>query len=333
MGPPGSQLPSKVGAAAAGALPWGLPGKMHFCRQSCPCAPSIRPPARLCCPVLPFIPPIAAGPGLKVLPNGQLRLLRASPEDMGTYLCVARNPLGTAVGRTRLIVQGKGSDPDPRVHPLLCSAPSPAPRGETWLSRGEQVPALLPHPVPPVITAGPPELAVLEGLEVLLPCDAHGIPEPRVSWNREGSPVRGGGGKATVLPSGELLLRDVRVSTISSCSWAGCEARELANKCLLLLKRKPRLFCTLPCPWAGAGGTRCRLAKPHPGCFQKYLAEGEPCSVLCNRLVGRGSVGLLTWAGEGGCGRAVALWVHNSQQRRSRTPDLSPPLLLLPFLV
>ncbi|KFP52577.1 Hemicentin-2, partial [Cathartes aura] len=88
--------------------------------------------------------------------------------DAGTYLCVARNPSGTAAGRTRLIVQ-----------------------------------------VPPVIAAGPAELAVLEGLEVLLPCAARGIPEPRVSWSREGAPVRGGGGKATILPSGELLLRDV----------------------------------------------------------------------------------------------------------------------------
>lgn len=73
------------------------------------------------------------------------------------------------------------------------------------------------HPVPPVIMAGPAELAVLEGLEVLLPCAARGIPEPRVSWSREGAPVRGGGGKATILPSGELLLRDVQVSTIPSC--------------------------------------------------------------------------------------------------------------------
>lgn len=62
------------------------------------------------------------------------------------------------------------------------------------------------------------ELAVLEGLEVLLPCAAHGVPEPRVSWSREGALVRGGGVKATVLPSGELLLRDVQVSTILFCS-------------------------------------------------------------------------------------------------------------------
>ncbi|XP_009989256.1 PREDICTED: hemicentin-2-like [Tauraco erythrolophus] len=113
---------------------------------------------------------IAGEPRLKVLPNGQLRLLRASPGDAGTYLCVAHNPSGTAAGRTRLIVQ-----------------------------------------VPPVIAAGPAELVVLKGRETLLPCAARGIPEPRVSWSREGAAVQGGGGKATVLPSGDLLLRDVQM--------------------------------------------------------------------------------------------------------------------------
>lgn len=91
----------------------------------------------------------------------------------------------------------------------------------------------LPHPVPPVIAAGPAELAVLEGLEVLLPCAARGVPEPRVSWSRDGAPVRGGGGKATVLPSGDLLLRDVQVRIIPSCCQASCKARGLRNKCLL----------------------------------------------------------------------------------------------------
>ena len=134
--------------------------------------------------------------------------------------------------------------------------------------------------MPPVITAGPVELAVLEGLEVLLPCAARGVPEPRVSWSREGAPVQSGGGKATVLPSGELLLRDVQVSNIPACSRASCRVGELENKCLMLLKIQFRLFCTLRCLWGGAGRTKCHLAKLYPGCVQKYLAEGEPCSVF-----------------------------------------------------
>lgn len=72
--------------------------------------------------------------------------------------------------------------------------------------------------MPPTIAAGPVELAVLEGQDVLLPCAARGIPEPRVSWSREGAPVRDRGGTITILPSGELLLHHVQVSTGPSSS-------------------------------------------------------------------------------------------------------------------
>ncbi|XP_056361302.1 LOW QUALITY PROTEIN: hemicentin-2 [Oenanthe melanoleuca] len=140
---------------------------------------------------------ITEGSGLKVLPNGQLRLLRAAPEDAGTYLCMARNPSGTAAGRTRLIVQ-----------------------------------------VPPIIAAGPLELVVLEGLEVLLPCAARGVPEPRVSWSREGALLRGG--RATVLPSGELLLRDVQEGDAGSYS---CTAMNSAGRAV---RRLSLSILTLP---------------------------------------------------------------------------------------
>ncbi|KAM9176553.1 hemicentin-2 [Mergus octosetaceus] len=129
---------------------------------------------------------VAGGPGLKVLPSGQLHLLRASLADAGSYLCVARNPSGTAMGRTRLIVQ-----------------------------------------VPPTIAAGPLELAVLEGQDALLPCAARGVPEPRVSWSREGAPVRDRGGTVTILPSGELLLRHVQEGDAGSYS---CTAVNSAGK-------------------------------------------------------------------------------------------------------
>ncbi|KAM8995979.1 hemicentin-2 isoform 2-T2 [Ara ararauna] len=148
---------------------------------------------------------VAGGPGLKVLPNGQLHLLRASPRDAGTYLCVVRNPSGTAVGRTRLIVQ-----------------------------------------VPPIIAAGPVELAVLEGLEVLLPCAAHGVPEPRVSWSRDGAPVRGGGGKATVLPSGDLLLRDVQEGDAGSYSCTAVNSAGSAVRRLSLSIHTLPTFTRLP---------------------------------------------------------------------------------------
>ncbi|KAM6117600.1 hemicentin-2 [Phoenicopterus ruber ruber] len=174
---------------------------------------------------------IAGGPGLKVLPNGQLRLLRASPGDAGTYLCVARNPSGTAAGRTRLIVQ-----------------------------------------VPPVIAAGPAELAVLEGLEVLLPCSARGVPEPRVSWSREGAPVWGSGGKATVLPSGELLLRDVQEGDTGSYSCTAVNSAGRAVRRLSLSIHTLPTFTRLPGDVALSRGERLELVCAATGSPQPYIS-------------------------------------------------------------
>ncbi|XP_059684707.1 hemicentin-2 [Gavia stellata] len=174
---------------------------------------------------------IAGGPGLKVLPNGQLHLLQASPGDMGTYLCVAHNPSGTAAGRTRLIVQ-----------------------------------------VPPVIAAGPAELAVLEGLDVLLPCAAHGIPEPRVSWSREGAPVRGGGGKATVLPSGELLLRDIQEGDAGSYSCTAVNSAGRAVRQLSLSVHTLPTFTRLPGDITLSQGERLELVCAAVGSPQPHIS-------------------------------------------------------------
>ncbi|KAM7087896.1 LOW QUALITY PROTEIN: hemicentin-2 [Ciconia maguari] len=181
---------------------------------------------------------IAGEPRLKVLPNGQLHILQASPGDAGAYLCVAHNPSGTAAGRTRLIVQ-----------------------------------------VPPVIAAGPAELAVLEGLEVLLPCAARGVPEPRVSWSREGAPVQGGGGKATVLPSGELLLRDVQEGDAGSYS---CTAVNSAGKAVRLLSLSVHTlptFTRLPRDVTLSQGERLELVCAAAGSPQpriSWTANGQP---------------------------------------------------------
>uniref|UniRef100_A0A8C1GCV3 Hemicentin-1 n=1 Tax=Cyprinus carpio TaxID=7962 RepID=A0A8C1GCV3_CYPCA len=40
-----------------------------------------------------------------VLPNGGLQISKARVEDSGTYMCVAQNPAGTALGKTKLRVQ------------------------------------------------------------------------------------------------------------------------------------------------------------------------------------------------------------------------------------
>lgn len=51
-------------------------------------------------------PPPNPGASTQVLPSGQLQIVRASPEDAGNYFCIAQNNVGSAVGKTRLVVQG-----------------------------------------------------------------------------------------------------------------------------------------------------------------------------------------------------------------------------------
>lgn len=56
---------------------------------------------------------------MQVLPSGKLRIMHASPEDAGNYFCIAQNSVGSAMAKTRLVVQG-GPRRDPQ---------------ETWLAR------------------------------------------------------------------------------------------------------------------------------------------------------------------------------------------------------
>ncbi|XP_053341492.1 hemicentin-1 [Clarias gariepinus] len=48
---------------------------------------------------------VTTGSDFSVLPNGDLQISQAKVEDTGTYMCVAQNPAGTAVGKTKLRVQ------------------------------------------------------------------------------------------------------------------------------------------------------------------------------------------------------------------------------------
>lgn len=120
-GPPGSWLLSSVGvvelfhgdssgrAISAGEAVSAYHPSVPWLGSAAPSCPS-------------FLP----GSGLKVLPSGQLRLLRAAPEDAGTYLCMARNPSGTAAGRTRLIVQGTAAIRAAALTAPLSPLPSPS---------------------------------------------------------------------------------------------------------------------------------------------------------------------------------------------------------------
>ena len=46
------------------------------------------------------------GVSTQVLTSGQLRIIHVSPEDAGNYFCIAQNSAGSALGKTRLVVQG-----------------------------------------------------------------------------------------------------------------------------------------------------------------------------------------------------------------------------------
>ncbi|XP_064928861.1 hemicentin-1 isoform X2 [Columba livia] len=48
---------------------------------------------------------ITTGNGYMVLPSGSLQIAKSTVEDAGTYMCVAQNPAGTALGKIKLKVQ------------------------------------------------------------------------------------------------------------------------------------------------------------------------------------------------------------------------------------
>ncbi|XP_038601048.1 LOW QUALITY PROTEIN: hemicentin-2 [Tachyglossus aculeatus] len=58
---------------------------------------------------------IPSGAGIQILPGGQLQISHVTMEDAGNFLCIAQNPSGTALGKTRLVVQ---------VPPLIEDGPS-----------------------------------------------------------------------------------------------------------------------------------------------------------------------------------------------------------------
>uniref|UniRef100_K7FGE5 Hemicentin 2 n=1 Tax=Pelodiscus sinensis TaxID=13735 RepID=K7FGE5_PELSI len=173
-----------------------------------------------------------------MLPNGHLHLSRASVQDAGVYLCVAQNPAGTALGKTRLIVQ-----------------------------------------VPPVIEAGQLELSILEGLPVLLPCAARGVPEPRVTWSKDGVPVPGMEGKFTLLPSGGLMVKDSQGGDSGTYT---CTAENSAGKARVQLQLSvhiPPTFTELPRDQTLNRGERMRLgcvAKGNPMPHITWLLNNKP---------------------------------------------------------
>ncbi|KAM4812745.1 hemicentin-1 [Urocitellus parryii] len=91
---------------------------------------------------------ITAGKSHAVLPSGSLQISRAVREDAGTYMCVAQNPAGTALGKIKLNVQVPpviNTQPKEYVIAvdkpitLLCEADGFPPPDITWHKDGHAI--------------------------------------------------------------------------------------------------------------------------------------------------------------------------------------------------
>uniref|UniRef100_A0A4W6D352 Hemicentin-1 n=1 Tax=Lates calcarifer TaxID=8187 RepID=A0A4W6D352_LATCA len=190
-----------------------------------------------------------------LLPNGSLQISKASVSDSGTYICVAQNPAGTALGKTKLKVQvpptiisetQKYLAPVDSSVTLQCQADGSPPPSVTWhkdgqllsesvrqrvLSSGSLQIAFIQHSdtgrytctaanaagtvslemsltvqIPPSIRGGEKEVAVVENSQAQLVCVAEGVPQPSLSWEKDGNPLSESTGEYTILPSGELVI-------------------------------------------------------------------------------------------------------------------------------
>ncbi|XP_066533975.1 hemicentin-1 [Hoplias malabaricus] len=196
-----------------------------------------------------------SGGDLTVLPSGGLQISRAKAEDAGTYMCVAQNPAGTALGKTKLRVQV------PPVIVLSTKSYSVAVDGAVTLqcqAEGYPTPSVSWHKdgqplaesvrqrvlssgslhiaftqpgdtgkytctaanaagsssidmsltilIPPSVHGGEPELWVAENTQALLSCVVEGVPQPSLSWEKEGVPLTDTVGEYTILPTGELII-------------------------------------------------------------------------------------------------------------------------------
>ncbi|XP_047443825.1 hemicentin-1 isoform X2 [Mugil cephalus] len=195
------------------------------------------------------------GGSFTILPNGSLQISKASVSDSGTYICVAQNPAGTALGKTKLRVQvppAIRSETREYLAPvdssvtLQCQADGSPPPTVTWHKDGQllsetvrqrvlssgslhvafiqpsdagrytctaanaagtvSLEMSLTVQIPPSIRGGEQDVAVVENSQAQLVCVAQGVPQPTLSWEKDGNPLSESAGEYTILPSGELVI-------------------------------------------------------------------------------------------------------------------------------
>lgn len=109
-------------------------------------------------------------------PEGSaLTLLRLSPDDSGTYTCLAVSPAGRQTKIYTLFVLGQGD--------FFCQVP---------FLKNVGLLLIFSVTVPPSIageTTVPREVPVTQDSVVTLECQAAGSPPPQISWLKNGHPL------------------------------------------------------------------------------------------------------------------------------------------------
>ncbi|EGW11982.1 Hemicentin-1, partial [Cricetulus griseus] len=134
----------------------------------------------------------------------QLSLVQA--EDAGRYSCKASNEVGEDWLHYELLVLSTHTLRLARVQPAdsgtyLCEALNAAGRDQKTV----QLDVL----VAPTIQPGPNVVDIPVNRTALLPCQAHGVPTPLMSWRKDGIPLDPGSPRLEFLPEGSLRIDPV----------------------------------------------------------------------------------------------------------------------------
>lgn len=130
-------------------------------------------------------------------------------------------------------------------------------------------------------------LSVIQGFQALLPCAAQGSPEPRISWEKNGTPVPSLPGKYTVLRSGELIIERAEVGLLILARFLRSGARRsLLNRFWFLLTARRRRGVYL------RGDQRCRIDQTRQPPVRQHEARLQGAAGRCD-LEQRSESGLI----------------------------------------